>query len=237
MPTRIPSNESVSDGMIEILLEHIARYRMTVPAAVATLPSTNGRGLAGAKLVLRECRQQSLVDSAPLHGRSRYWFLTASGANRCSVTVNRDGPLSETAKIRAFALLHFCCLSGQPRLRLTADDIRQNFPDLYRPGLPTGYYYDPAHSGRLGLARVDASQGGRWDRVIETLRSDITDHLRQPSFKRLAEAGRFEITLLTVFPEKADRIRTALARHRDLDRVPIRIESVPDLLPVILSLR
>lgn len=236
MPTTIPSNETITDSMINILLEHLARYRMTVPAAVASLPSTKGHGLARAKQVLRECRRQSLVDSAVLHGRSRYWFLTALGAKRCSVTVRRDGPLSETAKLRAFALLHFCCLTGRSRLRLTAEEIHQNFPDLYRPGLPTGYYYDPANSGRMGLARVDASPGGRWDRMIETLRADMTDHLRQPSFRRLVEAGRFEITLLTVFPEKADRIRTTLTQHRDLERVPVRIESVPELLPVMLSL-
>ncbi len=237
MPTLAQHETPISAEAIDVLLQHLARYRLTVSAAVAKLPQFNDCSRQSVKQLLRACRQRSLLNSAPLHSRQRYWHMTELGAERCGLTTDRIGPLSETAKIRAFALLHFCCLSDRLRHRLTAADITRSFPELHRPGLPTGYYFDPADAGQIGLARVDAGNHGRWDRVIETLRADIADHIRQPSFRRIVHAGRFEITLLTVFPEKAKRIAAALAQYRDVHRISVRVLSVPELLPLVLSVR
>lgn len=237
MPTLAQHETPISAEAIDVLLQHLARYRLTVSAAVAKLPQFNDCSPQSVKQLLRACRQRSLLNSAPLHSRQRYWHMTELGAERCGLPTDRIGPLSETAKIRAYALLHFCCLSDKPRHRLTAADMARNFPDLHRPGLPTGYYFDPAGNGRIGLARVDAGHHGRWDRVIETLRADIAHHIRQSNFRRLVHAGHFEIALLTVFPEKANRIEATLAKHRDANRISVRVFSIPQLLPVVLSTR
>lgn len=235
MPTLTQHKIPISDETIDAVLSHLARYRLTVSTAVATLPQFNGCDIRSVKQVLRVCRQRSLVDSAPLHSQQRYWHLTELGAEHCGVTGNRIGPLSETAKIRAFALLHFCCLSDRPRHRLTAADIVRSFPDLHRPGLPTGYYFDPEATGRIGLARVDAGQHGRWDRVVQSVRDDLSDHVRHSAFRRLIQAGRFEFTLVTVLPQKADRIRDAVAQLPDAGGTRIQVVAIPELLPLIAS--
>lgn len=132
-------------------------------------------------------------------------------------------------------MLRFCYLSDRPRHRLTTHDLARSFPGLQRPGLPSGYYFDPAGSGRLGLARLDVGRHGRWDRVLQSLRADINDHIQQPVFKRLLEAGRFEITVITVFRQKARRIEEAWAQKKDACPVPLQVVALPELLPLITS--
>ena len=235
MPYDVPQTELAPAQATEAVLNHLARYRLTVFAALERLPVFSAAGPRQIKNVLRDCQRQSLVGSAPLHHGAKYWYVDTAGAERCGLSELRIGPLSEPAKLRALALLRFCCLSDKPRHRLTPDDLSRHFPSLYRPGLPSGYYFDPAGSGRLGLARIDAGRRGRWDRVLQSLRADINDHVHKPGFQRFIEAGRFEITVLTVFRQKARRIHESLAQVADAHRIPLQVVALPELLPLIGS--
>jgi len=227
--------ESIPNEFVDAVVHHLARYRLTVFPAVQQLPAFATSRPSQVKDTLRECQRQSLIGSAPLHHGAKYWYLDVLGAQRCGLPEERIGPLSEPAKLRALAMLRFCCLSGAPRHRLTADDFAQSFPDLARPGLPDGYYFDPQGSGRLGLARVDAGRRGRWDRAIESLRDDINDHVHRSGFRRLIQAGRFEITLLTVLRQKAQRLYESLTQFPDARRVPVQVMAIPELLPLLSS--
>jgi hypothetical protein len=236
-------NTAFSDGStIEFddwttpVLEHVARYRLTVPAAVGRLPGLQSIAPRQIRRVLRHLQQRSLLTSAPLHHGQTYWHLTAIGARFCGVKEQRTGPLSESAKIRAYAILHDCCLSDQARHRLTPGDLKRHFPGLYEPGLPSGYMFDPDGEGRLGLVHVDAGHLGRWDRIVESVREDISRHWAHAGFRSVVRAGRFEIVLLTALPQKAERISQALRTHRDAERIPIRITAIPALLPLITSI-
>ena len=235
MPRTLPKEQKASDELVDALLDHIARYRLTVFAALERLPAFSPCGPRQIREVLRECQRQSLIGSAPLHHAARYWYLDTLGAQACDQAEDRVGPLSEPAKIRALAMLRFCCLSDRPRHLLNAEDIARGFPALHRPGLPNGYYFDPAGSGRLGLARVDAGRRGRWDRVVESVRDDIGQHLHHPGFRQFIQAGRFEITVLTVFRQKARRICESIVR--DAHRVPVQVVALPELLPLVTSSR
>lgn len=221
---------------IDAVLKQIARYRLTVFAALRTEPVWSDTGVRAIKHTLREAQRRGWIDSAPLHHQARYWSLTTAGANHIGVTTERSGPLSEAAKVRAYGVLVFCRLLERPRVRLTADEMGQFLPDVDRIGLPTGYYFDPRDNGRLGLARVDAGQRGRWDRIIESLRQDIDAHWQQAGFRPLISAGRFELTVLTVFPQKARRIHDALASHRDAQRIRVQTVALPHLLPLLTSI-
>jgi hypothetical protein len=156
----IPKPASVPDAFVAAVLDHLARYRLSVFAALERLPIFSPSGPRQIKDVLRECQRQSLISSAPLHHGARYWYLDVVGARRCGLPENRVGPLSEPARLRALAMLRFCCLSDRPRHRLTTGELTRGFPGLERPGLPSGYYFDPSGAGRLGLARVDGGCRG-----------------------------------------------------------------------------
>ncbi len=222
---------------VQVLLDHVARYRLTVFPALQRLPVLAGFNPGQIKDVLKTARHQQWLASAPLHGGAKYWYLTAAGAQRCGVMERNSGPLSEPAKFRAYAMLHFCCLTEQSRHRLLPEELKRYFPELNRPGLPTGYYLNPAERKPLGFLRVDTGHRGRWDRVLQTLREDIRDHLMQPAFARLAQAGRFEMTLATVLPAKAERITECLTALPESRRLPVKTVAIPELLPLIMGKR
>ena len=233
MTIRLTQDNTVTDELVKPLLDHLARYRLTVFPVLQQLPLFSLCGPRQIKDLLRQCQRQSLIGSAPLHHGARYWYLDAVGAHACGLPEERIGPLSEWAKIRAMAMLRFCCLSDRPRQRLCDHDLATAFPVLYRPGLPNGYYFDAAAGGRLGLARLDVGRRGRWDRIVQSVREDIDSHLRQPGFRQVILAGRFEISVLTVFRQKAGRIYESLVG--DARRIPVQVVALPELLPLITS--
>lgn len=237
MPHVLPEVKSADAQLTGAVLSHIARYRLSIFSAIERLPEFSPYGLRQVKETLRDCRRHGLLGCAPLHHGAAYWYLDARGAAHCGVPEERVGPLSEPAKLRALAMLRFCCLSDRPRQRISAEELTHTFKCLARPGLPSGYYFDPAGSGRLGLARVDAARRGRWDRVVQSLREDMKDHMQQPGFRQLVQAGRFEITLLTIFRQKARRVYDSLSEVRRGCPVPIEVVAIPELLPLVTSAR
>ena len=229
------TSPAVCDADIAAVLEHLARYRLTTFDAVCRLPQLKRLGRRGVRHVLRHGIREGLLVSASLHNSARYWALAVAGAARCGLSQHRSGTLSETARIRAYAILHFCCLGNQPSQRLLPEELKHNFPDLYRTGMPGAYYFDASGAGRIGLCRVDGARHGRWDRIIAAVREDINLHLRLPGFQRLIAAGRFDITLLTILPCKARRIAEALVKHPEFRHVPVRVVAQPALLSLIAS--
>lgn len=233
--TKIPAERDDDQDAIEAILGHITRYRLSTFAVMSRLPHFAGESPRHLRRLLRDCREAGLVTSAALHSGSRYWLLTPAGATRCGLDESRSGPLSETAKLRAYALLLFCCLSDKPRHRLTANELSQQFSVLHRPGLPGTYYYDPTDKGSIGLARIDAGHQGRWDRVVQSVQDDISLHRKLPGFRQLIAAHRFEITVLTVLPAKAQRTVSVLKSLPEVKQVPVHVVAQPELLPLIHS--
>ncbi len=223
----------VPNEVVTAIANHIHRYRLSVFSAMTKLPVFAGQGSRQVKHVLAECCRRSILNSASLHERAKYWYLDAGGVAYVGSQDTQMGPLSEPAKLRALAILRFCCLSERPRHHLMPCELKTRFPDVARPGLPDGYYFDPHGNGRIGLIRIDAGRKGRWDRIVQSIRRDIETHLQNAGFRRLTEAGCFEISILTIFRQKAQRLREALASHTDSCRVPVRIVAMPELLSLL----
>jgi hypothetical protein len=101
--------------------------------------------------------------------------------------------------------------------------------------MPPGYYFDHHGTGRIGLMRVDAGLHGRWDRIVQSVRDDLREHLLHSGFRRLILAGRFEFTIITVLSRKAERIRESVARMPEVHRTSIQVVAIPELLPLIAS--
>ena len=217
------------------LLKHVARYRLSTFAAMTRLPEFIAESPRYLRRLLRQCRDAGVLSSAALHSGMRYWFLTDKGAVCCGLDESRSGPLSETAKLRAYAMLLFCCMSSRPRYRLTADELSERFSALHRPGMAGTYYFNPNESGSIGLARADAGHQGRWDRIVESVRDDISLHRKLPGFRELIAARRFEITVLTVLQAKAERTASVMKSLPEVKHVPVHVVAQPELLPLIAS--
>ena len=233
--TQVDEKEGEYANAVEELLTHIARYRLSTFSAMERLPHFNAESPRHLRRILRRCRDADLLSSAALHSGMRYWFLTPAGAVRSGLDESRSGPLSETAKLRAYAMLLFCCLSVEPRYRLTANELKNRFSVLHRPGMPGTYYFDPTGKGCIGLARIDAGQQGRWDRVVQSVKEDLALHTKLPGFRQLIAAHRFEITVLSVLSAKAERTAGALKSLPEVKHVPVHVVAQPELLPLLCS--
>ena len=233
--TKITDECEDDQDSVDAILGHIARYRLSTFAVLSQLPEFTEQSPRQLRRLLRDCRVAGLLSSAALHSGSRYWFLTPDGAARCGLDESRSGPLSETAKLRAYALLLFCGLSAEPRYRLTATELSERFSVLHRPGMPGTYYFGPNGKGCIGLARIDAGHHGRWDRVVQSVRDDISLHMKLPGFRQLIAARRFEITVLTVLPAKAERTASVLKSLSEVKHVSVHVVAQPELLPLIHS--
>ncbi len=233
--TKITAGRDDDQDAIEAILSHITRYRVSTFDVLSRLPHFADESPRYLRRLLRDSREAGLVTSAALHSGSRYWFLTPVGATRCGLDESRSGPQSETAKLRAYALLLFCCLSDRPRHRLTPSELSQQSSVLHRPGMPGTYYFDPAGKGSIGLARIDAGNHGRWDRVVQSVQDDISLHRKLPGFRQLIKAHRFKITVLTVLPAKAERTVSVLKSLPEVKQVPVHVVALPELLPLIYS--
>ena len=197
--------------------EHVARYRMTVLAAVQQMPEFKSFGRKRTAAFLHQLCRSRTLGHAPLYRNRGYFFLAArgSGSNADELqrgsTGDRYGPLSESAKIKNYAMLAFCCLGTRRRQRLSPADFNRCFPDLSRPGLPMNYYVDTSQSKpRLGFVRVDAGGRGRWDRVLAKCQNDAEAHYADSGFRQFIDCQAFEITLITALPQKARRLAESI---------------------------
>jgi hypothetical protein len=71
--------------------------------------------------------------------------------------------------------------------------------------------------------------------VVESVRDDISLHKKLPGFQQLIKAHRFEITVLTVLPAKAERTVSVLNSLPEVKHVPVHVVAQPELLPLIHS--
>jgi hypothetical protein len=224
---------------VRLTLGHVARYRLTTPEAVRTVPPLRLTTNAIAVGWLRQLVAGGWLGEAPLDRHGPYFYLTARGARE---VIGRDsdgraGPLSEPAKLRAFALLAFCRLAGANRERLSADDLRRLVSGLDTGGMPSTFYAERSETTRaLGFARIDAGGHGRWDRILATVAADRRAFAADPAVRPLLAARGFEVALVTPTAEKAERLRAALA-DRDPSPVPVRVVAVPRLLTLAGSIR
>lgn len=217
------------------LLEALNRYRLMTMEAAQQLPAYVDHDSEQLDQLIQTGVKRKLWGQAWLHHGLKYIYRINPEQNlRTALTPH--GPLTEPAKLRSYASLRFCLLSGRPRTRLTREELSRWIPGLDPHGLPGTYYLDAQAAGRLGLIRLDAGRSGRWDRVIESVREDIGEHFVNAAFRSLLQAGRFEITIISVLPQKAQRLVSTLQQHRDTQRVPVHVVAIPELLPLMPAL-
>lgn len=220
------------------VLDHVARYKMGVPESVARLPSLEGWTPGRVKNTLKRLRGEGYLKTAPLYGDRTYDHLTREGAEALDLPLEgRDAerlgqPLAEVPKVRAYAVLAFCCLSTRARQRLTPDEFKQFFAEHDRPGLPLSYYADH-EAKKLGFVRVDTGGRGRWDRVVERVRTDVERHQESDAFRESIGSEGLEVTLVTATEQKAGRLRAAFAEGEAFAAVTILVHVVPELVDLI----
>ena len=202
-------------GKLELeVLRHIQNYRITVPLALARLYEIS---VEQATEILTSLHTKRFVGSAELMPDEKYFFLQPLAAGQLGSPKKLDtGPVIATVKIQAYATLYFCCLAGDYKPKIPTNVFQTRFARLYRSGPKINYYTDGPN---IGYIRVEtaASLTGDVFRLIERCRRDINKRTSSSKkngsqFKELLEAGRFKVTVLTAFPQKAQRVQAECNR-------------------------
>ena len=210
-------------------IELTGRYRLSTASTVASLRKDLFPNEDIASQVLMElCREHILYEATLYADKNCYILAPAS---------NVQAALSENSKLRAYAMLAVCATRKHNRTRLTSAEFQKYFPDLCRPGLPMNYYVDlTAPQPVMGFIRVDTGGQSRWDRIVAKAQDDARKHRLEPAYERFIQRNAFEIRITTPLPQKADRIRRAIADKPNPIELPIKVSVVPELLNLIAPL-
>lgn len=240
-----PARKTVLQERDLDILQHVCRYKMTVARALQRQPFFAEAGPHALGNVIRRLREGGWLQSAWLYDgitspaenstlapRYCYYHLTPAAAALLGEHPSIAQPLKDEPKIRAYAILAFCCFGDVQREKLTPQEYRDMFPELQRPGERTNYYIDTeGPRKRLGYIRVDYGGRGRWDRLISSCRDDVRKRCDKRAFREIILQGGFVITIITALEQKANRLQAALQEQQF--PVDVRIHVVPELLELI----
>ncbi|MBI1315076.1 hypothetical protein GC176_27610 [bacterium] len=214
-----------------VILDHIARYRISTPEVLHRLFFDGSRANAVTKVTSRLCDIQHLR-RFPLYHPRTYFTLGPEAAKRLGLPVSRTRPLGPQSLPLEYGVLS-CATRGQHHhQRLTTRELLELCPDL-----PAGLTEQPCclddsvTPPRLELIRVDL--GGRPDHVARKCQADVRSRSDVASIQQLMAAGRFRLFVVTGTLAKAGSITDSLQQHAWPEGFLIQMFVVSDLLPLI----
>lgn len=214
-----------TDQPDRLILEHVARYRLTTLEALgrAVLAGLSRNALN--KITTRLCTSGLLQKYTLLHP-VRYFVLGDWGARGMGFREYRAHPLGPQSLPQEFAVLAFAALGAKPHLRLTTSEVLQRCPwlPMYMASAP--HCIDRADV--LELVRVDL--GGPADHVARKCAVDLVNRCRIREFLPLVAERRFRLVVITSTSGKATAIQRALDRHELPPGLLIHFSVVPQLL-------
>ncbi len=217
------------------ILEHLCRYRLLPADEVSRLHGL--QDLRRAETAIARLVRSRLIGSDALYGDKTYYHLAPAAAHPSAggdsvFPSHWLGPIPEKAKLIHYAVFAFCLMGASCRHLLTRPELEQHLPGLKDHRLPLNYYVElNDDQPRLGFIRVDTGGRGRWDRIVARALDDWRDHEARACFRPFVAQGQFEIAVLTALPQKAERIRDAVARAGS--PMSIRVCAIPQLLAIL----
>ena len=208
-------------------------------ATVETAARARNCSMNAAKKYLRKRVRKGHLRAYPLARDGRHYYrFSPSRVYRLGLPEKVGKPFrGNQGLLKAYAALLWCVGGEVPRRRFTPRSLDEAYPGTFRPELRDAIYCIDGDSGvnRLTLLRCDYG-GADPTRLVKKCFADVRRRLTVPAFETLIRESRFGVTLLTVEPTKADRLRQLFAAHyaeHPETRTHFRVESLPALRAVI----
>ncbi len=230
------------------LLEHVRRYRITVPEALATLPGFRGLPLNAITKVTSRLREREYLSPYRLLDKRIYFMLGRNAARMYQLSTERwCKALGMQALANDYGTLFFCRLMGRTRERITRDELQQSFPDFLegeQRGIDSTRYYWDRQDTRKRLASIRVDFNTTISRIVSHCANDIAKRLRVPALRRLILNDQYLISIVTLRPERKAQIEAELKNRRHpvkgliQERWPVkfRVKVCPDLVPLLEGL-
>ena len=208
-----------------LILEHVARFRLTTLEAIQRVVLRGVSRNAVNKIANRLCHAGLLRKHTLLYPMN-YFVLGELAVRSLGVGSHRATPLGSQSLPQEFALLAFATLSTHQHLRLNAAEVKRRCPWLSLSLTAAPHCID--QSNVLELVRVDL--GGPADHVARKCAADLTERCRIPEFLALVAAGQFRLVVITSTAEKVAAIQRALHNHLWPTGLLVHFSVVPQLL-------
>jgi hypothetical protein len=211
------------------IVEYIRRYHMGTPESLAKriCPELSANAL---KKTLQRLVKRGVLRRFPLYQQRFYYILSRQVCQELQLSLRRSMPLGHEGLVQHLAVLVFC---EQCNLQLlTQQEFTTHFPELYRPHLPSGYYFLEPAAGSLGWIMVD--HGSRPDRLVSKVGRVIGKRYALPEFAKVIQADAFSIALVTATALKKQAIERALL-ERPRKHVSVQVHVIPELAPLLVG--
>ena len=208
-----------------LILEHVARYRLTTITAIqrVVLPGMSRNAID--KITNRLC-DAGLLRKHILLYPMKYFVLGEVSVRNMGLGAHRATPLGSQSLPQEFALLAFATLGPQQHLRLNAAEVKKRCPWVPLSLTVAPHCIDQANV--LELVRVDL--GGSADHVARKCAADLTERSRIREFLSVVAAGQFRLVVITSTQGKVEAIQRALNHHLWPSGLLIHFAVVPQLL-------
>ena len=204
-------------------MSHIGRYRLTLRRVLDAAFFASNR--SGCGNVLDRLLTLGLVQSRVLSGRLCYYQLTAQGATD-RFPVSRTRRLGPRQLRHALAILWFCHMQGQRRVRLEPEELAQRLPAA--PARP--HCLEAGKRLRLHQVRVPGAHT-QLGSAISELRECVRQAAADPTLAAWMRSREYRFALL-VDPARVARMRAAVQRTGLADTVSVEgVEGLKLLQP------
>lgn len=212
-----------------LILDHVARYRVTVNEVLHSLFFPEQQPNAVTKVTSRLCQAECLR-RFPLYHPRTYFTLGPKAAQLLGQSMHRTLPLGPQSLPTEFAVLAYATMGRTVHERLTTRELSTRWPWINEPAfLASPYCLDCTRSPDiLELLRVDL--GGKSDHVARKCASDIQQRRGSKAFEQLVKRSGFRLVVITGTTEKAASIRDSLDQHVWPNGLELHLAVVPELL-------
>ena len=233
MKRRNPKSTSRVSERDRKILDHVARYRLTINQVLHRLFFPDNGQSAVAKVTGRLCSAKRLAKFKLRHPRV-YFTLTATEAQNRGLSISRAQSLGPQALPTEYAVLAYATLGSVQHRRLAASELQQSFPWLPPETLDSPHCIDES-GGHPVLEMIRVDLGGKPDHVARKCYADIQARRSARQFESLVHQARFRLVVVTGTQEKAAAIQAAIDQHVWPDGLQVHLVVIPELLLLTAS--
>ena len=218
------------------ILRFVERYRAVQPELLASvfLPEAEDERNARRnmlRIAARLTRRGYVVEETYGLG-CKYFALTGRGCKAIGLKAKSYKTFTEQSLPNALAIGWFCFRNDVTRL--TPNELRGRYQELWVPGMRSSAYYtiDTTHGRQLGILVVD--RGGSSRRMNRKIRRIVYQRRKVGAFRALMEARRLRISIICGLPKQQENLRRGINR----DAFPwlhIDVAIVPEVADILLA--
>jgi hypothetical protein len=216
------------------ILQFIARYRI---GTIELLQKQCFQPRATAEnvgRVLQRLERRGLVRRIDFPGGYSYFAPTRRTLQLLGTGPRTPRPLTEQTLPIALSVATYCVMQGIRRM--TCEEFKGLYPELWQPGMASSNYVLIDVDGKLRLEMLLVDRGSAAHRINARVRRVIAQRKGLPKFHALMKAGRFHVTVLTGTQEQAQKIDRRVDRRR-FSPVQVRTFVIDELAELMMRRR